>query len=199
MIFLLRATNAHSLFAALVTSMSVGRAHSHALNARPGTSATKVWLFLLKLGWTCQLCFIYLNWEIEEKWRYSGSPRVHGDEEEEGSDDIEKEFAFNIAGISNTMPLGHISIAESSSSLWDMSNSSMENSGPSVPLLTYAEEVIELGNVDLCINASASTGAEIVSAFAVCGNSSRSSCSYCTPQHWRNSAIEPLYASLLVT
>lgn len=50
MIFLLRATNAHSLFAALVTSMSVGRAHSHALNARPGTSATKVWLFLLKLG-----------------------------------------------------------------------------------------------------------------------------------------------------
>lgn len=38
----------------------------------------------------------------------------------------------------------------------------MENSGSSVPLLTYGEEVIELRNVDLCINASASTGAKIL-------------------------------------
>jgi hypothetical protein len=47
-----------SLFAALVMSMSVRRAHKHALAARPGTNATKVWLLLLELVSVFQLCYI---------------------------------------------------------------------------------------------------------------------------------------------
>ena len=47
-----------SLFAALVMSTSVRRAHKHALAARPGTNATKVWLLLLALVSVFQLCYI---------------------------------------------------------------------------------------------------------------------------------------------
>lgn len=38
-----------SLFAALVMSTSVRRAHKYAHGARPGTNATKVWLLLPEL------------------------------------------------------------------------------------------------------------------------------------------------------
>jgi hypothetical protein len=45
----LRAMSVLSLFAVLVMSMSVRRAHKYALGARPGTNATKVCLLLLHL------------------------------------------------------------------------------------------------------------------------------------------------------
>ncbi|GJM97947.1 hypothetical protein PR202_ga14913 [Eleusine coracana subsp. coracana] len=103
MSILLPATSVLSLYAALAMSMSVRRALKHALDARPVTSATKV-------------C----------------SPRVHGDEEEEGSDDIESEFASSTAGRSNLVHPYRSSVAESSMTSWDIDSISVTNSGASV-------------------------------------------------------------------
>lgn len=71
-----------------------------------------------------------------------GSPRVHGDEEEEGSDDIESEFASSIAGRSNTVHPYRVSVPESSINSWDIDSVSITNSGASVH---FSEEVMNLG------------------------------------------------------
>ena len=68
-----------------------------------------------------------------------GSPRVHGDEEEEGSDDIESEFASSIAGRSNIVHPYRVSVAESSINSWDIDSVSITNSGTSVH---FYEEVM---------------------------------------------------------
>jgi hypothetical protein len=70
-----------------------------------------------------------------------GSPRVHGDEEEEGSDDIESEFASSIAGRSSTVHPYRVSVAESSINSWDIDSVSITNSGASVH---FYEEVMNL-------------------------------------------------------
>lgn len=70
-----------------------------------------------------------------------GSPRVHGDEEEEGSDDIESEFASSTAGRSNTVHPYRVSVPESSINSWDIDSVSITNSGASVH---FYEEVMNL-------------------------------------------------------
>ena len=70
-----------------------------------------------------------------------GSPRVHGDEEEEGSDDIESEFASSIAERSSTVHPYRVSVAESSINSWDIDSVSITNSGTSVH---FYEEVMNL-------------------------------------------------------
>ncbi|TVU08202.1 hypothetical protein EJB05_41594 [Eragrostis curvula] len=88
----------------------------------------------------CRTCYEYERQEGAQacprcKTRYKrhkGSPRVHGDEEEEGSDDIESEFASSIAGRSNVVHPYRVSVAESSMTSWDMDSISVTNSGASV-------------------------------------------------------------------
>ncbi|GJN38861.1 hypothetical protein PR202_gb27939 [Eleusine coracana subsp. coracana] len=67
-----------------------------------------------------------------QKGTYYALPRVHGDEEEEGSDDIESEFASSTAGRSNLVHPYRSSVAESSMTSWDIDSISVTNSGASV-------------------------------------------------------------------
>ncbi|AQL04866.1 cellulose synthase A catalytic subunit 5 [UDP-forming] isoform X3 [Zea mays] len=95
----------------------------------------------------CRTCYEYERQEGTQvcprcKTRYKrhkGSPRVHGDEEEEGSDDIESEFASSIAGRSNIVHPYRVSVAESSINSWDIDSVSITNSGASVHF--YEEHV----------------------------------------------------------
>lgn len=89
-----------------------------------------------------------------------GSPRVHGDEEEEGSDDIESEFASSIAGRSNTVHPYRVSVPESSINSWDIDSVSITNSGASVH---FYEEVTNLKIPNLSATDSCYTGTKVMS------------------------------------
>lgn len=88
-----------------------------------------------------------------------GSPRVHGDEEEEGSDDIESEFASSIAGRSSTVHPYRVSVAESSINSWDIDSVSITNSGTSVH---FYEEVMNLEIPKLSATDSSYSGHEFM-------------------------------------
>jgi cellulose synthase A len=75
---------------------------------------------------------LYLDWEVKCSHIFVGSPRVHGDEEEEYSDDIESEFASSTAGRSSVVHPYRVFVAESSMTSWDMDGISVTNSGASV-------------------------------------------------------------------
>ncbi|KAJ4758476.1 Cellulose synthase [Rhynchospora pubera] len=102
----------------------------------------------------CRACYEYERREGTQacpqcKTRYKrhkGSPRVQGDDEEEGSDDILYELNFGgINGYNNfQLPDNRLrsqsSIGQSSSSIWAFSDD-FHHEVSSIPLLTYGEEV----------------------------------------------------------
>jgi hypothetical protein len=76
-----------------------------------------------------------------------GSPRVEGDEEEEGSDDILDELNFCRIYGSNSFRLPHNQLQSQSSlvqssSIW-AAPYDLRNVESNIPLLTYGEEVLK--------------------------------------------------------
>ncbi|XP_072965288.1 cellulose synthase A catalytic subunit 5 [UDP-forming]-like [Typha angustifolia] len=106
----------------------------------------------------CRTCYEYERREGSQacpqcKTRYKrhkGSPRVEGDEEEDGADDIEHEFDFgghygdNKLGSFDSKLHSQISVGQSSSSGFGIAASIVPYTGASIPLLTYGEEVAEI-------------------------------------------------------
>lgn len=80
-------------------------------------------------------------------WYAAGSPRVEGDEEEDGDEDIYKEFSFdgidwnNKIGLSDLKLHRQFSVGESSSSGSGFVARAVPFTGENIPLLTYGEEV----------------------------------------------------------
>lgn len=85
------------------------------------------------------------------RWYVPGSARVEGDEEEDGDDDIEKEFNFGnfdpkeTLSVSGSKLHSQLSIGQSSFAGSAIGTSSVHNSNfyanSTIPLLTYGEEV----------------------------------------------------------
>lgn len=104
----------------------------------------------------CRTCYEYERREGSQacpqcKTRYKrhkGSPRVEGDEEEDGADDLDKEFSFNNPNwheSSDAKITAHSGQGYGSFSMSGVATSSLWRPGssinPDVPLLTYGEEV----------------------------------------------------------
>ncbi|XP_072999949.1 cellulose synthase A catalytic subunit 5 [UDP-forming]-like [Typha latifolia] len=106
----------------------------------------------------CRTCYEYERREGSQacpqcKTRYKrhkGSPRVEGDEEEDGADDIEHEFDFgghygdNKLGSFDSKLHSQISVGQSSSNGFGIAASIVPYTGASIQLLTYGEEVAEI-------------------------------------------------------
>ncbi|WOK94627.1 cellulose synthase A catalytic subunit 5 [Canna indica] len=103
----------------------------------------------------CRTCYEYERREGTQacpqcKTRYKrhkGSPRVEGDEEEDGDDDLENEFNFGNFDLKDTQSL-HLSnfeqqhsLGQSSVSVVGISNPNVQNSSSNKLFLTYGEEV----------------------------------------------------------
>nr|CAD1817970.1 unnamed protein product [Ananas comosus var. bracteatus] len=128
----------------------------------------------------CRTCYEYERREGTQacpqcKTRYKrqkGSPRVEGDEEEDGDEDIYKEFSFdgidwnNKIGLSDLKLHRQFSVGESSSSGSGFVARSVPFTGENIPLLTYGDEFggISLDNHALIVSPHMSYGGQLVSS-----------------------------------
>lgn len=82
-----------------------------------------------------------------EIWIYiTGSPRVEGDEEEDGADDLEHEFKYDdYEALTYAQNAGEISLEHRGSA--ELVVSSKLDPDLEIPLLTYGEEVLNYSYV----------------------------------------------------
>ncbi|CAH9099805.1 unnamed protein product [Cuscuta epithymum] len=114
----------------------------------------------------CRPCYEYERREGNQacpqcKTRYKrikGSPRVDGDEEEDGVDDLEHEFDCDIEALGPVLGAGTILSPYSHGGLANSSGNEASTPGLDIPLLTYGEEDIEISSTQnaLILSSSAS-------------------------------------------